>query len=248
MICPSFAHKSGVYQIRNIETGKRYIGSSVYLQKRWWTHLRDLNLGTHHCEHLQRSWSKRKGLGFVFEPLLYCTPANVVWYEQQFIDALNPEFNTCSVAGSCLGVKLTAEHKAKIGNAHRGMKRTEQTKANISKGQKGRKLSAEQIQKMKDWASRPENSRVGKPMSESARINMKAAAKRKVLTQEHLDKLEQARRAKATLTHDQVREVRRLRSLRYSYQGIANALGVSKNVIGDIIRGATYTYVLDEPS
>lgn len=263
MLCPTFSHKAGVYQIRNTETGKRYVGSSVYLQKRWWTHLRDLNLGTHHCEHLQRSWKKRGGEGFVFEPLLYCLPAQAVWYEQQLIDALLPEFNTCQTAGSCLGIKLTAEHKAKIGNAHRGMKRTEQTKANISKGQKGRKLSAEQIQKMKEWAARPENSRARKPLSAEHREAIRQGSLRKVMTPEHLAKLEQARRRPASdekkakisqalrgrnakVTEDQVREIRKARVDKVPFKTLVLRYGISQASLSDIVHRRSYGYVPDE--
>jgi predicted GIY-YIG superfamily endonuclease len=52
-------HKiSGVYEIKNTLNNKRYIGSSVNIQKRWYAHKRMLNLNTHPNKHLQAAWNK----------------------------------------------------------------------------------------------------------------------------------------------------------------------------------------------
>lgn len=46
-----------VYEIYNIETGKKYIGSSI-LETRFKAHEYDLNRGIHHCKQLQLDWKK----------------------------------------------------------------------------------------------------------------------------------------------------------------------------------------------
>ena len=48
----------GVYQILCVKTGKRYIGSSCDIQKRWRGHCQKLNSNKHDNIHLQRAWNK----------------------------------------------------------------------------------------------------------------------------------------------------------------------------------------------
>lgn len=54
-----------------------------------------------------------------------------------------------NVKNQFLGLKLTLEHKQKIGNAHRGMKRSSEACKNISDSQKGKFLSVEHKDKIK---------------------------------------------------------------------------------------------------
>lgn len=51
---------SGVYQIYNTETNKRYIGSSIDVQRRLKEHLRNLKANRHCNQHLQNAWNKYK--------------------------------------------------------------------------------------------------------------------------------------------------------------------------------------------
>lgn len=48
---------SGVYQIYNTETNKRYIGSSIDVQRRLKEHLRNLKANRHCNQHLQNAWN-----------------------------------------------------------------------------------------------------------------------------------------------------------------------------------------------
>lgn len=50
----------GVYKIENINNGKKYIGSSKDIEKRFYQHRRDLENKTHHSVKLQHAWSKAK--------------------------------------------------------------------------------------------------------------------------------------------------------------------------------------------
>ena len=57
-----------VYRIRNLATGKVYIGSSKKgLGSRRYLHLRDLKKGSHHSVALQADWNKYGAGGFAFE-------------------------------------------------------------------------------------------------------------------------------------------------------------------------------------
>lgn len=116
--------KNGVYQIRNLLNGKRYIGSAAEIKgfnKRWNTHRRQLNNRQHHSRYLQRAWSKYGADVFVFEILLYCDPKNCLMYEQIYLDVYQPEYNISPTARSPLGVKHTALARSNMSQAHKGI-------------------------------------------------------------------------------------------------------------------------------
>ena len=79
------AHPAGIYRIRNIATGKAYVGSSIRLRSRFSSHRSDLTRGTHHCQPLQRAWAKYGAAAFTFEVLAYCDPEQVLFFEQRFL-------------------------------------------------------------------------------------------------------------------------------------------------------------------
>jgi hypothetical protein len=59
----------GVYEIYCPATGKRYIGSSKDVGKRWSDHIRNLDSGTHHSKKLQWDWTQKGGASFKFNLL-----------------------------------------------------------------------------------------------------------------------------------------------------------------------------------
>jgi group I intron endonuclease len=102
---------SGVYEIRHIPTGRRYIGSAVHYGKRKKLHLTQLRHGKHHNRYLQNAWNKYGEDQFEFRLLLVCDAAMVLDYEQRCMDGLSPEFNIAPTAGSALGVKHTEKFR-----------------------------------------------------------------------------------------------------------------------------------------
>lgn len=102
-------HKSGIYQIRCLASGKRYIGSSARIAKRWYEHRRDLSLGDHRSPRLQKAWLKHGENSFVFELIEECAKEVLFEREQFHIDALKPDYN------SMLKVRVVSkEMRAKI--------------------------------------------------------------------------------------------------------------------------------------
>jgi group I intron endonuclease len=110
---------SGIYQIKNKVNGKSYIGSSVRLNKRWKRHLTDLKCNVHHSLALQRAFHKYGSDNFEFSILENCDENLLLEREQFYLDSLKPEYNICSVAGNCLGIKQSEEtiEKRKISNS-----------------------------------------------------------------------------------------------------------------------------------
>jgi len=127
--------KHGVYQIRNIQNGKVYIGSAAGkgFRNRWNLHKQQLQNNKHHSVYLQRAWNKYGVGAFVFEILLYCDPENCIMYEQITFDYYRPEYNCSPTAGSCLGIKHSQSTKDKIGDAHRGKMTSQETRDKMSR-------------------------------------------------------------------------------------------------------------------
>lgn len=134
---------SGIYEIVNTANGKRYIGSAVHFAKRRAAHVCDLRKNRHHSEHLQRAWNKYGPGAFAFRALLICAPENLLDYEQRAIDGFRPEYNICPKAGSPLGVKHSAETRAKMSAVQKDREFTPEHRARISAAQTGVKFTPE---------------------------------------------------------------------------------------------------------
>jgi group I intron endonuclease len=131
----------GIYQIRNIVNGNRYIGQTRNLKIRKKEHFCRLRKGNHHNLYLQRSFNKYGENNFVFEIILICDVENLTYYEQLIVDTLNPEYNICKICvksrlgtGSVKGkIKENRVFKSKYPNPNRGFPLPEETKRKMSK-------------------------------------------------------------------------------------------------------------------
>lgn len=98
-------HKSGVYQILCIPTGKIYIGSAVDLHARWEHHRNSLRRGIHRNPYLQKAWEKYGEKSFEFTVLEFVDAAELLPAEQEWIDNTRCTdrkigFNIYDIAGS----------------------------------------------------------------------------------------------------------------------------------------------------
>ncbi len=204
---------SGIYLIKNTTSGLSYVGSAVNIHGRWRVHLSDLKNGKHHNKHLQNSFDKHGKDSFSFSIIELCGKDELVAREQYFIDTLNPEFNFCRVAGSCAGVKHSAEAKKrmKIAQAwasltrpawNKGLKSTDETRAKIKAARalqimpRGRKFSEEHRKRLSLAKIGKPSWSLGKKFSEAHRLNMAASKRGKKLplrTKEHCEKISQAK-------------------------------------------------------
>lgn len=138
----------GVYEIVNTANGKRYIGSSSNISKRWNEHIRSLNDDKHHSRYLQRSWLKYGQNCFEFSMIECCDKLHLIQREQFYLDNLKPEYNTSPTARSPLGVKHTEETRKKVSDAGKGRIFSEEHKRKISEALKGRVFSTETLKKI----------------------------------------------------------------------------------------------------
>jgi group I intron endonuclease len=130
----------GIYAIRNTANGKLYVGSAISIARRWQVHRSNLKTGVHRCKPLQRAYDKYGVAAFVYEVLEFVPDiADLISREQHWLDTLGSHcdhggYNVCPTAESRLGMKMSAEARAKIGRAHKGRKATDEARANIAKG------------------------------------------------------------------------------------------------------------------
>ena len=108
-------NQSGIYEILNTVNGKRYVGSSVNMGKRWGHHRNGLDSQRHNNQKLQRAWNKYGAGAFRFLPILTCARSMLHFYEQQLLDKVKPEYNIAVRADSpSAGIALSSAHKAAI--------------------------------------------------------------------------------------------------------------------------------------
>jgi len=120
------ANNCGVYEIRNIVSGKRYIGSSIYLKGRLNDHRSLLNRGKHTCIHLQRSWDKHGENVFQFSVIQIVPEGDLLMMEQKLLDAAKK-------SGEIL-YNIAKDAEAPT----RGLTSSEETKAKLRKAQRKR--------------------------------------------------------------------------------------------------------------
>lgn len=98
--------KSGIYMFTNKINGKRYVGSSLDLNRRFKNYL---NLS--YLLYKKENMNIKKALvvyGFInfkLDILEYCEPSVLLEREQYYLDTLKPEYNILKTAGSTAGVK-----------------------------------------------------------------------------------------------------------------------------------------------
>lgn len=137
----------GVYQIVNLVNGKIYVGSSQDCWKRWQQHRTDMGLQRHHSRHLNGAWLKYGNSAFEFRIIEVVAEKHALISREQFwIDATNCwdrriGYNKRRVADSSLGVRHSAETRAKISALQKGKKIPPETKIKMSSAQMGIKKS-----------------------------------------------------------------------------------------------------------
>ena len=163
----------GIYYIENSVNGKRIVGSSVHITKRWSRHRKDLEKNKHGNPHLQSAWNKYGPSKFSFHIIEACNETDLLTLEDYYISMLNtfdrnwgynlklasrPIFSEetmqrikaagrarCGEKNSNFGKHFSEEHKRKIAKANTGYVHTEATKYKLSQFHKGRKLSKERV-------------------------------------------------------------------------------------------------------
>lgn len=137
-----------VYVIRNKVNSNRYVGSTINGKRRRGDHFSGLRAGKHQNGHLQNAFNKYGESNFIFDVLEEVPPEYLTVREQFWMDTLQPEYNISKFAGSNLGVRHSAETRAKLSAARKGRRFSDIHKARIGANWKGRRHSDEARAKM----------------------------------------------------------------------------------------------------
>lgn len=113
---------SGIYQIKNVINGKRYIGSTVNLNQRFKDHKKLLRANKHPNKYLQSAWLKYGETNFIFELIEKTNNEELILKEQYYIDLYSTHnkkigYNLSKTAGSTLGYKFSEDSKIKMSNS-----------------------------------------------------------------------------------------------------------------------------------
>lgn len=105
----------GIYTIENTVSGKKYVGSSISVLRRFKEHSQLLKRGRHFNRYLQFSFNKYGIEAFKFTLLYTCELEQRLYFEQLEIDSKKYVLNLAvSASAPMLGKKHTKETKRKI--------------------------------------------------------------------------------------------------------------------------------------
>ncbi len=196
---------SGIYAIKNIVNGKKYIGQSVDLGKRNGDHFSMLRGNYHHNRYLQNSYNKYGEGAFEFKILEHCDEEVLTEREQFFVDIHAPEelYNIrLECVDSNFGMSFSEATKKKMSEAKSGENHprwgktaSKETRKKMSEANLGKTHSEETRKKLSEMRSGENNPNYGKSPSEEARKKMSEAQRgrthseetRKKMSENHAD-------------------------------------------------------------
>lgn len=138
-----FKDKIGIYDIRNVLTGRQYIGQTgECFQRRYWHHRWKLRNGCHDNKHLQAAYDKYGEDAFVFEILETVQSAESLDdCEIRQIAAHPNAYNILEGGGGRRGTHMSEHAKQIVGSKNRahmtGRRHTEETKRRMSETRRG---------------------------------------------------------------------------------------------------------------
>ena len=126
---------SGIYCIENLVNGKKYVGQSVDIKKRWRNHRYKLNCQEHGNAHLQNAWNCYGKDNFKFYIIETCDIGCLDEKERYYIHLFKSNdrsFGYNDTDGGHSNKSLSEETKRKISNAHIGKPLSEEHKKKLS--------------------------------------------------------------------------------------------------------------------
>lgn len=99
----------GIYEIRCTANRKRYVGSSINIERRWKVHANRLNRNMHVNPILQAAWNKYGIESFLFRIAHVCEKHELLHMEQQFLDTQQFEFNIAIAADNPMRGRKASE-------------------------------------------------------------------------------------------------------------------------------------------
>lgn len=137
---------SGIYSIQNKINGKRYIGQSKNIERRFKDHLSRLENGNHDNDYLQKSFDKYGGQCFEFKIVCECSIEDLDKEEKRFINLYGTYLQGYNLTtGGEISPMLMPEIRNKVSEAMKGEKNhnygkqfSKQHKSKIKESNKGK--------------------------------------------------------------------------------------------------------------
>lgn len=222
----------GIYQITNTVNGKRYIGKSKDIRKRWRGHIYNNSLGKSVNAHFQAAWNKYGEDSFTFQILeIVDDESQLASREKCLVESNKPEYNVAIVEDSqwtydettCLklrDIRLNADSSwnKKIGDSLRGKKKSEEATRKMREGLTGRKMTPEQIEKIRKAST-------GRPVPEYAKKKIAEKAKGNQRWKFRTDAWREKVRAAVKRTHELMRQRRKAKKEKEEMMKNGNAFG-----------------------
>lgn len=165
-------NNTGIYKITCLSNNKLYIGSSKNIEKRFKTHINQLNKNKHINEHLQSAWNLYGQNNFLFEIIEICEISNLLIREQYWLDLIKSYdrkigFNACVKSDRPLGYKHNNISKEKMSKAKLGKKIPIETIEKIRQQNIGKKRSESYKNMMSISRMGSKNPMFGRKLSEA---------------------------------------------------------------------------------
>ena len=192
------------------------MGSSVNIESRFATHLRELRKGTHHAGHLQNSYNKYGRDSYVINVLLECDPEELIAEEQKELDK-GFDYNSSPTAGNTLGFRLSKE-KREIRSKER----------------------KKRFQEDEEYRNHILNMSRGLPKPDGWKRKMSQRLKGVPKTEKHVERMAKSR---AVLSEEQVREIRRRCDSGETQCSVARSMGISKSQVQRVASRERYNWV-----
>lgn len=241
--------KIGIYSFTNKLNGKKYIGSSDDLDRRWNDHFTLFIRGDHPNSYMQRSVDKHGIDIFEIEWMLKCPEEELLYWEDHYIDlfdSMNSGYNLIS-ADRREWSKETKKKLSKMfsgeGNPFFGRRHTEETKKQISDKNKGRKMSEEQRLKMIKAVTGLKRSDEAKRNISKGRTGIKIGP----LSKEHKKQISERHRGEgnnmSVLKEKEIIRIRLLYEKGFRISDISALFNSSHSAVSHIVKRRTWRHI-----
>jgi group I intron endonuclease len=181
---------SGIYCLENLSNGKKYIGKSVNIEKRFIYHRHLLNNNKHWNNHIQNSWNKNGENSFCFWIIEECEKEMLSKKEIYYIQFFNTKIMGYNNSDGGEGISNpTLETRIKMSKSQIGRKHPEETKIKISESNIGKHTCTKENKEKISLSNKGKKYFLGKHHTKETKKKMSDAKKGKIMSQEFKEKI-----------------------------------------------------------